>query len=64
MPMQNRQKFHKVEFLGCCKYSGANKYIYSLGLLNGSWITQLYQLFETESQEIKFSITTATNLLP
>lgn len=40
MLMQNRQKFHKVE------------YIYSLGPLNSSWITQVYQLFETDSQEI------------
>lgn len=41
-----------------------DKYIYSLGASNGSWITQIYQLFETESQEIQFSITTGTNLLP
>lgn len=34
--VENRQKFHKVEILGCWKHSAANKFIYSSGILNGS----------------------------
>ena len=37
--VQNRQ--YNVEFLSCCRCSGGNKYGYSVGPVNGSWIAQL-----------------------